>query len=93
MNPADAIALLAARKAQGEADSAGDASPVRPTNPTKRPEGVCHAFADGRECPRMPNCPYRHGDTPEEWARVAAITGKGKGKGKTAPGASGAAPA
>ena len=89
MSPVDAMALFAARKAQGEASTPGDASPVRGAN-AKRGEGVCHAYADGRVCTRLPHCPYRHGDSPEEVARVAAVHAKGKGKGKSA---SGAAPA
>ena len=66
----------------------GDASPAK--DATKRAEGVCHAYADGRECTRMPNCPYRHGDSPEELARVAAVNAKGKAKGKGGVGAASA---
>ena len=82
--------MVAARKAQAEPDASGELSPARRPNP-KRGEGVCHALADGRECPRGAQCPYRHGDTPEEHARVQAIAAKGKGKGKGKP--SGAVPA
>ena len=81
LSNADAIALHAARQAQGGTESAGDVSPTR-AGTVKRQDGVCHAFADGRECPRMPNCPYKHGDTPEEIARVAAVNASAKGKGK-----------
>ena len=87
LSNADAIALHAARQAQGGADNAGDVSPAR-AGAVKKQDGICHAFADGRVCPRMPNCPYKHGDTPEEVARVAAVqaSAKGKGKGKAGVG-------
>ena len=80
--PAERERVLAAHQAKRKADGKPEldtvssaASSVGGDTPRKRARevGLCNAWQRGETCPRMPKCSWRHGDSPEEYARVEKL--------------------
>ena len=57
------------KSAEGGSSSGGDTPGGKP----KRQIGLCNAWKRGETCARMPNCPYRHGESLLELQRVQTL--------------------